>query len=409
MESIILKFMKKSIEIAQKNENIFVGVLAISSNNKIICSNEKQDTNDWVKYILHELELLKVNNLDSLYLTINTYTNNEFDLNTVLNYIKINKIFIGLPDPKLKMYLADDPILHFNNVQFYPDDLQKAIISQNASLFIESHQNIKNNNYYSQKRISELVKNNLCELGYYITEIDISNNKSVSKLSQFLTDNYHLSFDKSKCIVEKCLSDAFNNKYSSYDYKNDARYLNSMWSSTFNSICNKIGLNLRDDNIINVGVGSGNEAAKIFSTCKRITFVDIALDGLKKIKKFMPQSAIILSSAENISTVEDNTFDAYISLRTYNSSFFNISNALKEAERVLKNNSYILISIANGFIDSNFEIIPGLIIPNTEFVNIYRGLDTIRKLADELLLLGFIDIKYLPTTEEIYLFAKLKK
>lgn len=352
---------------------------------------------------------MKVNNLDSLYLTINTYTNNGFDLNTVLNYIKINKIFIGLPDPKLKMYLADDPILHFNNVQFYPDDLQKEIISQNASLFIESHQNIKNNNYYSQKRISELVKNNLCELGYYITEIDISNNKSVSKLSQFLTDNYYLSFDKSKCIVEKCLSDAFNNKYSSYDYKNDAQYLNSMWSSTFNSICNKIGLNLSDDNIINVGVGSGNEAAKIFSTCKRITFVDIALDGLKKIKKFMPQSAIILSSAENLSTVEDNTFDAYISLRTYNSSFFNISNALKEAERVLKNNSYIIISIANGFIDSNFEIIPGLIIPNTEFVNIYRGLDTIRKLADELSLLGFIDIKYLPTTEEIYLFAKLKK
>lgn len=29
MESIILKFMKKSIEIAQKNENIFVGVLVL--------------------------------------------------------------------------------------------------------------------------------------------------------------------------------------------------------------------------------------------------------------------------------------------------------------------------------------------------------------------------------------------
>ena len=49
----------------------------------------------------------------------------------------------------------------------------------------------------------------------------------------------------------------------------------------------------------------------------------------------MSQSAIILSSAENLSTVEENTFDAYISLRTYNSSFFNFSNALKESERVL--------------------------------------------------------------------------
>lgn len=50
----------------------------------------------------------------------------------------------------------------------------------------------------------------------------------------------------------------------------------------------------------------------------------------------MPQFAIILSSVENLSTVEDNTLDAYISLRIYNSSIFNFSNALKESERVLR-------------------------------------------------------------------------
>ena len=49
----------------------------------------------------------------------------------------------------------------------------------------------------------------------------------------------------------------------------------------------------------------------------------------------MPRPAIILSSAENLSAMKDNTFHVYISLRTYNSSFFNISNALKESERVL--------------------------------------------------------------------------
>lgn len=98
-----------------------------------------------------------------------------------------------------------------------------------------------------------------------------------------------------------------------------------MWSSTFNSICNNIGLNLSNDNIINVGVGYGNEATRIFSTCKRITFEDIARDGLRKLKKLMPQSIIILSSADNLSIIEDNTFDEYISLRTYNSSFFNIN------------------------------------------------------------------------------------
>lgn len=71
--------------------------------------------------------------------------------------------------------------------------------------------------------------------------------------------------ENTELVIE---SDAFNNKYSSYDYKHDARYLNSMWSSTFNSICNKIGLNLNDDNIINIGVGSVNEAAKYLVLAK---------------------------------------------------------------------------------------------------------------------------------------------
>lgn len=123
----------------------------------------------------------------------------------------------------------------------------------------------------------------------------------------------------------------------------------------------------------------------------------------------MPHSNIILSSAENLAEINDNEYDIYISLRTFNSSFFDIEKALKEAKRILKQNSGIIISIANGFLSSNFTIIPGLILPGTEFVDIYKGLDTVKKIICIMLQLEFENCKILPSHEEIYLLARLNK
>ena len=52
---------------------------------------------------------------------------------------------------------------------------------------------------------------------------------------------------------------------------------------------------INDKKILDVGVGSGNEATILFSNCKDITFVDIAPIGLQKIKdkiKYYPSFAI---------------------------------------------------------------------------------------------------------------------
>lgn len=99
-----------------------------------------------------------------------------------------------------------------------------------------------------------------------------------------------------------------------------------------------------------------------------------------------------------------------MSLRTYNSSFFDISKALSEAYRVLKNDGVVIISIANGFLClENQRIIPGLIIPGTEFVDIYRGFDMIKNLYVELINKGFINIQFFPTVVELFISAKVKK
>lgn len=408
MENIKLELMKETIDIAIKNDDVFVGVI-VANNGKILCSNKYQDNNDWAEYILGRLKNLNIHEAEELYLTINTYKEGNFSLNKIIQKIIIHQIYIGLPDPKLNRYLKNDPVLQLQNVKRYPENLQKIIISKNHDSFSNSLQSIKNNIYYSEKRISEFVKEQLSKYGLDISKEEISNNKTKDKLITLLIDKYNFSIKDANYIVNTSLSNAFNKKYSLYDYKNDVRSINDAWSDNFYKACKALSCDLFNENIIDIGVGSGNEASVLFKDCKCITFVDIAPDGLKKVKNIIPQSKIIVSSAENLEMINNNEYDIYISLRTFNSSFFNIEKALNEAKRILKTNSRIMISIANGFLSSNSSIITGLIIPGTEFVDIYKGLDSVKYLSHIMYRLGFEEFKLLTTSEELYLLAKLNK
>ena len=249
----------------------------------------------------------------------------------------------------------------------------------------------------------------MLKYGLNISKLEINNNKTRDKLITLLIDKYNFSIDDANYIVSTSLSNAFNKKYALYDYKNDVRSINDTWSDAFYEACKELSCDLFNDNVIDVGVGSGNEASKLFKNCKYITFVDIAPDGLKRVKNIIPQSKIIVSSAENLKMINNNEYDIYISLRTFNSSFFNIEKTLKEAKRILKAKSKIMISIANGFLSANSSIIPGLIIPGTEFVDIYKGLDIVKNLVNIMSRLGFENFKLLTTNEEIYLLGKLDK
>lgn len=408
MENIKLELMKETIDIAIKNDDVFVGVI-VANNGKILCSNKYQDNNDWAEYILSRLKNLNIHEAEELYLTINTYKEGNFSLNKIIQKIIIHQIYIGLPDPKLNRYLKNDPVLQLQNVKRYPENLQRIIISKNHDSFSNSLQSIKNNIYYSEKRISEFVKEQLSKYGLDISKEEISNNKTKDKLITLLIDKYNFSIKDANYIVNTSLSNAFNKKYSLYDYKNDVRSINDAWSDNFYKACKALSCDLFNENIIDIGVGSGNEASVLFKDCKCITFVDIAPDGLKKVKNIIPQSKIIVSSAENLEMINNNEYDIYISLRTFNSSFFNIEKALNEAKRILKTNSRIMISIANGFLSSNSSIITGLIIPGTEFVDIYKGLDSVKYLSHIMYRLGFEEFKLLTTSEELYLLAKLNK
>lgn len=55
------------------------------------------------------------------------------------------------------------------------------------------------------------------------------------------------------------------------------------------------------------------------------------------------------------------------------------------------------------------KILPGLIIPGTEFVDIYRGFSLVKILYKELIDVGFNDIRIYSSNSELYLTAKVYK
>lgn len=404
-------WMEYSIDIAKKapQSSLQAAAVLVSDHDELICSAYAgEEGGSWSSVLLGKARKLKVSNAKSIYITINTLLGDySFGLSKLLSEILISEIYVGLPDPALTCYIEGDPVITLNHVYRYSEKLQREILKQNACFYTVSEQSIKYSPYYFENRISNLVIEKLKSKGFVVSREEININKQKGALASLLSSKYGVECSEVNTIIDNALSESFNDKYATYNYSYDTRSLDPDWKKGFMSLYEQFSTcPLVDNNILNVGVGSGNEAIALFSNCTNITFVDIAPAGLEKIKKQIPASKVIISSADDLSAIPDNSYDLYVSLRTYNSSFFDIKEAVSEAHRVLKSSATMVVSVANGFLCSEQQrVIPGLIIPGAEFVDIYRGMDTAKLVTSELLRKGFKNIRKYFTDTEIYILA----
>ncbi|MFF4531645.1 class I SAM-dependent methyltransferase [Streptomyces sp. NPDC001407] len=387
-----------------------VGVALVSGHNELICSAFEGEARgaSWYRTLRSKIQELGTPSAHSAYLTINTLSADcSFELAELLKDVRIDRVYVGLPDPALTSYLDDDPVTARGHVHRFPDDLQREILEQNRDLYAASEQSIECNPHYSTHRISEAVSTGLRSMGFALSRSDVNANRGRVALASLICTRYGIGYQEADRAVGDALAEAFDAKYGTYDYAYDARAANVRWADDFMSVYRESSTrSLSAVNILNVGVGSGHEAAALFSDCPQITFADIAESGLASISGRIPSSRTVVSSAEDLSALPENSFDLYVSLRTYNSSFFDTSAAASEAHRVLRPGAAIIVSVANGFLYAQQGcVVPGLIIPGTEFVDLYRGMDTANLIGAELGGAGFKDVRMFPTSTEIYLSA----
>ncbi|MFE8941095.1 class I SAM-dependent methyltransferase [Streptomyces sp. NPDC007872] len=387
-----------------------VGVALVSENDKLICSAFEGEVcgTSWYRTLRSRMRELGISSAHSAYLTVNTLSSNQsFELTELLKEIRLDRVYVGLPDPALTSYRDDDPVTARGRVHRFPDDLQREILEQNRDFYAASEQSIECNPHYSAHRISEAVSSRLQSKGFALSRTDVNAHRGRVALVSLIRQRYRIEHEEADHAVNNALSGAFDAKYGTYDYAYDARAAKPEWADDFMSVYGKsCARPLSAVSILNVGVGAGHEAAALFPDCPRITFVDIAERGLANISERFPSSRTFVSSAEDLSALPEDSYDLYVSLRTYNSSFFDTSAAISEAHRVLKPGATIIVSVANGFLyNQRGCVVPGLIIPGTDFVDLYRGMDTANLVGAELDRAGFKDIRMFPTSTEIYLSA----
>lgn len=405
-------WMNYAIRVAQRasQSGRRVGFALVSGRDELICSASEGEVRgaSWYRTLRSRMQELGTRSAHSAYLTINTLSaERSFELAELLQEVRIDRVCIGLPDPALTSYLDDDPVTARDHIQRFPDDLQRKILEQNRDFYAASEQNIGCNPHYSTHRISEAVSSTLKLRGFALSKSDVDANRGRAALASLICQRYGVECKDADRAVHDALSEAFDAKYGTYDYAYDARAANLGWTDDFMSVYMRSSTRpLSTVNILNVGVGPGYEAAALFPDCSQITFVDIAERGLACISGRFPSSRTVVSGAEDLSALPEDSYDLYVSLRTYNSSFFDASAAASEAHRVLKPGAVIIVSVANGFLyTQRSRVVPGLIIPGTDFVDLYRGMDTASLIGVELDRAGFKDVRIFPTSTEIYLSA----
>jgi SAM-dependent methyltransferase len=404
--------MNYAISVAERapHQGPRVGVALVSKHDESICSAFGGEAADgsWYRTLRSKIQELGTPRVHSAYLTINTLSaGGSFELGELLKEVCVDRVYVGLPDPALTTYLDDDPVTARGHVHRFSDDLQRQILQQNYDFYAASEQRIDCNPHYSTHRISEAVATRLTSRGFVLTKDDVNANRGRFALASLIRQRYGIEPEEANRTVGAALSEAFDAKYGAYDHAYDARAANARWMDDFMSVYRQSSTrSLPSANILNVGVGAGHEAVALFSDCPQITCVDIAESGLANISRRIPASRTVVSSAEDLSALPESSYDLYVSLRTYNSSFFDTSAAATEAHRVLKPGAVIVVSVANGFLYTQRGcVVPGLIIPGTEFVDLYRGMDTANLIGAEFESAGFKDIRMHPTSTEIYLSA----
>lgn len=169
-------------------------------------------------------------------------------------------------------------------------------------------------------------------------------------------------------ILSKIREDYFTKKYIDYTYQDDLRGLVPNWVNEIEAILSQSSINLNSCTVVDVGIGNGLEAPYLFTDAAKLVGADISKRMLKKAKKVFPTMETVCNSADKLHEIETSSIDIYISLRTYQSTLFDIPLSLHEAQRVLKRHGLVIVSIANGFVtgkEDKKKVIRGLLFPGS--------------------------------------------
>ena len=263
---------------------------------------------------------------------------------------------------------------------------------------------------YTQYRIGTAVREGIHKkLGITFSQTELGESLTLADVESLCVSK-GADATKARRVLWTLREESFTRKYLSYRYDNDLRGIIPTWAAEFHKILGDFALDLATSTVLVVGAGNGLELHDICGAAKAVIGVDISRKCLQRAKHEFPALRSVHNAAEDLRAVDTSSVDLYVSLRTCQSSLFDMNLSLREAHRVLRSRGLAIISIANGFVDIDAgqkKVVRGLLVRGTTNV-VDRG--SPRRLAEQAVVrlenLGFNDVGYESSKTDIYVWAQ---
>lgn len=294
-------------------------------------------------------------------------------------------------------------------VERFPSDLIKEIERINSDFInVYRAEHLPKTSLYVSTQISDLIRDYFRREGVDLDELPFDWDITIDDLAQVCLSAPKVAHVPNLSeLVTKARGYAFDKKYADYTYANDVRGISDHWKQEFRDVMSELrALDYPKRRIVNVGIGNGLEGADLFDAAEYLTIVDVAPRALQMAAKSLPRAKPLLASAEELGEVLTSSQDIYVSLRTFQSSYFGVSRAIREAYRVVRQGGIVVISIANGFLGDGRALIPGLVIPRTNIVDKNRPFEIVEQIRRKLTLLRFEEIGVRTGLGEIYVYGR---
>lgn len=322
----------------------------------------------------------------------------------------IDTVYLGLLDPNPVICGRGETYLRNHvRVERFPHDLIREISEINAEFSAPMQAELlPESSIYVQRQVSSLMVDYLQRKGLAVERLPSEWDVVVDDLVIYCSSAERTAPGLEPAyLVREARSAAFDKKYADYDYSRDARGLQDCWEEEVRSVLDalKVG-DLAKYAVLDVGIGNGIEGELLLRDCPSLTAVDLGTKSIAQARRRIPKAQHLVMDAENLHAIPTASQDVYVSFRTYQSSYFDVGKAVREAYRVTRPGGIALVSVANGFIGEDKSLVPGLVWPNTARVDRDRPYVVVDDIRRRLTLLGFQEVGVRTGLGEIYVYGR---
>jgi len=314
----------------------------------------------------------------------------------------IVRTYVGALDPNRD--ISGDGFLALQasggRVNMFPDDLQERVRAQSAEFMAHyRHLHLPPTSPYVRFQIPELMSARLRELGVIASQLPLNWDVTITDLQA------QLKGQADSATLDAARGWAYDRKYLTYDYATDCRGLRDQWIQDLTAVLTDLGIaGMSKLNVIDVGIGNGEVEWRVLESAHHLTLIDIAPESLRAASIRLGAATTKVMAAERLHSLDTGEFDLYLSFRTYQSTFFDLRSALREAHRLLRPGGSAVITVANGFVRDG-SVVRGLVVPGTAYVDLDRPYELANEIRHHMAVLGFREPAIRSGADEIFVYG----